>query len=159
MITFRSATPRPTAWVIFRRKFTAVHHYLLHSPSSTPFASMFTKETKRASRRQVRKERKKERGGTRFVPSSLSLSLSIYSPLFLRFTSLVSSVSLPCSRKNVVSSRTSCRVAFHTTDPLRRIDVAKANGERGGGWLVVGVGCRGSSSTSTLSLSSLSLSV
>lgn len=90
MITFRSATPRPTAWVIFRRKFTAVHHYLLHSPSSTPFASMFTKETKRASRRQVRKERKKERGGTRFVPSSLSLS--IYSPLFLpsRFVGLAS---------------------------------------------------------------------
>ena len=90
MITFRSATPRPTAWVIFRRKFTAVHHYLLHSPSSTPFASMFTKETKRASRRQVRKERKKERGGTRFVPSSLSLSN--YSPLFLpsRFVGLAS---------------------------------------------------------------------
>lgn len=106
-----------------------------------------------------KKERKKERGGTRFVPP-LSLFFPLFSfPLFLFLRvspnhpsrSIVSSRSfLREKRKNVVSSRTVPACLPHHRPPLR-IDVAKANGERGGGWLVVGVGCRGSSSTSTLS--------
>lgn len=125
MISCDSA--RPTAWVIFRRKFTAVHHYLLQS--RPPFLSMFTK--KRSV--QVRGSKKEGKRWNAVCTTSFSLFcppppviLSL-SPLPARFPTpdhpsrarcLGLSPSLSFARSERTSlARVPCRLAFHAALP------------------------------------------
>lgn len=169
MITFWPVTPRPTARVIFRRKFTAVHHYLLHSHPLPPCSCLCSQRTRARGSKEERRTRKVVVCISSFPPLSpvslfprASLHLPSLFPPPRRCHPTPARLPAPLSpslffAKNERTSlaRAPYRFAFRhplahppplpQPPPYRSVDVAKANGvgERRGGWLVVGVGCRG----------------